>query len=103
MNNVNKTEEELLTQEVIREQSALSVLNNKEFQRAFIGYRADLFDSFSKTKADEHDKREDIYRQIKAVDTVEAKLIRVIKTGKMAREQLSILAKAAKSIINMVG
>ncbi len=103
MSKLNKTEEELLASEVIREQSALSVINNAEFQTAFISYKAELFDSFSKTNADQQEKREDIYRQIKAVDTVEAKLIRVIKTGSMAREQLNMLSRAAKSIKNMVG
>lgn len=90
------TDEEILTNEIHREQSASTVLNNAEFQKAFIGYKADLFDSFSKTEWDATGKREEIYRQLKSLNTVEAKLLRLIQTGSMAREQLSIMQKAAK-------
>jgi len=103
MNEFNISPEERLTQEVVREQAAESVLNNAEFKRFFLEYRGQLFDSLSHTKWNEIDKREEIYRQLKSLNTMEAKLTEAINTGKMARDELNRMQKAAKAVKNVIG
>ena len=98
-----QTEEQQLTQEVERELSAKKILNNPEFRRVFIEYNAQLFESLKATKWEENEKREEIYRQLKSLDTMEAKFLEALQTGKMARHQLSLMQKAAKTVKNVVG
>jgi len=98
---MNEKQAELkLVAEVDRGKKAEAVLNNSEFKRAFKEYSVMLFDSFKRTDhtKDGKEKREEIYRQIKALDTVEAKLTESIQTGEMAIEQLSIIQKAVNAL-----
>lgn len=100
------TEEEKvakLESDVVREQQAKAVLTNPEFMRAFTAYRAKLFDSFSSSNHDETERREEIYRQMKSLDTVEATLRKSLQDGRMAREQLSLMQKVANKAKNIVG
>ena len=66
-------------------------------------YRAELFDAFSKSGSFAKKKREEIYRQIKAVDTFEARLLELIKTGNMAKEEISLIQEMKDTITNTVG
>ena len=95
---MNQDEEAQLTQELQRSTDAEIVLNNKEFKRAFEDYTNELINEIKRTKWEETNKREEIYRQLKSLGTVEAKLTRCIQTGKMAKQQLSLL-KQAKNLI----
>ncbi len=97
------SEEEQLSQEVVRGNQARAVLDNPEFRRAFIEYQAELFDSLKKSKWDAPEKREEIYRQCKALDTIEAKLTVSLQTGTMAVKQLSLMQKAANGLKNVIG
>ncbi len=90
-----------LTKEVVREQQAKVILNG--VRNLFIEYNAELFESLKRTKHKETEKREEIYRQLLSIDTVEAKLLEAIQTGSMAREQLSLMQKATQKVRNIVG
>lgn len=103
MTDFDQTEKEQLTREVQREGLAKSVLNNPEFKRVFISYSAELFESLKRTKWDDKEKREEIYRQLKSLDTMEAKFLEALQTGKMARHQLTKLQRAANAVKNVVG
>lgn len=98
------TEEEQakhLTNEVVKEQAAKVLLNG--LKGLFIEYNAELFEALKRSNHKETEKREEIYRQLKSIDTVEAKLLEAIQTGSMAREQLSLMQKATQKVRNIVG
>ena len=100
------TEEEKeakLQSDVVREQQAKAVLTNPEYSRAFTAYRAKLFERFSSSNHEDTELREEIYRQMKSLDTVEATLRKSLQDGRMAREQLSRMQKLAKKAKNIVG
>lgn len=99
MNEEEKAEH--LTNEVMEEQRAKTILNGVKSH--FLAYQAELFDSFSKTDSNEKEKREEIYRQIKSINVVEARLLKAIQTGKLARDELSRMQQLAKTAKNIVG
>lgn len=95
------TEEERsehLTNEVVKEQQAKVILNG--VKDIINQYRGELFNSLTQTKWMQRGKREEIYRQLKSVDTFEARLLKDIQTGKIARQQLSLLSKA-KNVVGL--
>ena len=81
-----------LTNEVVKEQSAKVLLNG--VKGLFIEYSAELFEALKRSNHKDTEKREEIYRQLKSIDTVEAKLLEAIQTGSMAREQGDIVNDA---------
>ena len=90
-----------LTSEIVKEQSAKVLLNG--LKGLFIEYSAELFEALKRSNHKDKEKREEIYRQLKSIDTVEAKLLEAIQTGGMAREQLSLMQKATQKVRNIVG
>lgn len=99
MNEQEKAEH--LEREIIGGQQAKLVLNG--VKQHFTAYRAELFNAFSKSDYQEKEKRDEIYRQMKAIDTVEARLLKAITTGDFARDQLSRMQKLANKAKNIVG
>lgn len=99
MNEEEKAEH--LTNEVLEEQRAKVILNGVKGH--LVAYQAELFQAFSKTSHEEKEKREEIYRQMKSLNTVEARLLKAIETGKLARAELSRMQKLAKTAKNIVG
>jgi len=99
MNEQEKAEH--LTNEVIKEQEAKVILNG--IKGHLMAYQAELFVSFSKTDHGEKEKREEIYRQMKSLNVVEARLIKAIQTGKLARNELGRMQKLANKAKNIVG
>lgn len=98
------TEEEQakhLTNEVVKEQQAKVLLNG--IKGLFIEYSAELYEEIKRSNYKDKEKREEIYRQLKSIDTVEAKLLEAIQTGSMAREKLSLMQKATQKVRNIVG
>ena len=95
---VSDIEESAALNDVSRSRDAHTVLNNNEFKRSFLEYRAELFDAFGKTKSSDTSIREDIYRQVKSLDVVEGKLIQLIEDGEIAREKLSIWKKIKNTL-----
>lgn len=92
---------EHLTNEVLEGQQSKLILNG--VKRHLIAYRAELFDKFGRSEYKEKDFRDEIYRQMKAIDTVEARLLKAIETGDLAKQQLSQMQKLANGVKNIVG
>jgi len=90
-----------ISREIIEEQEANKLLTS--FGQYFIEYDQQLHQEFKKTAWGDKEKREEIYRQSKSLDTVMAKITKKIQTGKMARTQLTQWQKAAKAVKNVIG
>jgi hypothetical protein len=101
--NINKDQERQILDEINREESANKILNNPEFKRVFIEYTAQLLDSLTSTQANEVEKREDIYRQMKSLNVVEGKFIKALQTGSLARQTLSNWQKLANNTKKIIG
>lgn len=79
--------------EVKRGQQAELVLRNEIYQEAFVIIKAELFNQFQDTKYPQSSKRDEIWRQMQVVSSVENHLSNVMHTGKMAQETLLQKAK----------
>jgi hypothetical protein len=101
--NLDKKQVSQILGEIDREEEANKILNNPEFKRVFIEYTAQLLDSLTSTKADEVERREDIYRQMKSLNVVEGKFIKALQTGKLARQTLSNWQKLANNTKKIIG
>ena len=101
LDSVPDDQKKQISREIISEQEANKILES--VGKYFIEYDQQLQREFKKTAWDDRKKREEIYRQLKSLDTVVAKITRAIKTGEMARQQLTQWQKAAKQVKNMVG
>ncbi|MCZ6898345.1 MAG: hypothetical protein O7D95_06550 [Betaproteobacteria bacterium] len=101
LESVPDDQKEQITREIIEEQQAQEIIN--KVGKYFVEYEQQLFKEIKTTKWEESDKRNELYRQLKSLDTVAAKITRAIQTGKMARTQLTQWQKAAKQVKNMVG
>lgn len=101
LESVPDNQKEQISREIIEEQNAKELIN--KVGKYFVEYEEQLFKEIKTTKWEENDKRNEIYRQLKSLDTVAAKITRAIQTGTMARTQLTQWQKAAKSVKNMVG
>ncbi len=99
----SEAEQEQITVEIQQELQAKQVLDNPLFKRAFSEYNMQLFDEFSHSKDDEEEKRTAIYRQMKALNTVAAKLTKAIQTGSMARKQLTRWQEIANRFKKVIG
>ncbi|MEE9532736.1 MAG: hypothetical protein V3W52_17290 [Syntrophobacteria bacterium] len=95
---------EQLDNEVKRKAEADRITNSWLHKEAWNVLEMHLFDQFSKTKDNDADVRESLYREMKALTRVKKYYESIITTGKMAEHQLSTLEKAArkvKKVINM--
>lgn len=101
LESVPKDQKAQITREIIAEQDAQELINN--VGKYFVEYEEQLFKELKTTEWKENDKRNEIYRQLKTLDTVAAKISRAIQTGKMARTQLTQWQRTAKQVKNMVG
>lgn len=101
LESVPDTQKEQISREIIEEQEANKLLQS--IGKYFIEYDKQLHQEFKQTAWGDKEKREEIYRQSKSLDTVVAKITRAIQTGTMARQQLTQWQKAAKTVKNMVG
>lgn len=98
MSDLSKEEHEQLVESMNRAEEARNVLENKEYQRAFIEYRAMLYQSLTDTEDKEDDKRERIYRQLKSLSVVEDLLRERLENGVFAEEKLSTWQKFKKTL-----
>jgi len=101
LESVPADQKEQISREIIEEQEANKILQS--VGKYFIEYDQQLHQEFKRTPWNDKEKREEIYRQSKSLDTVVAKITRTIQTGKMARTQLTQWQKAAKQVKDMVG
>jgi hypothetical protein len=93
--------DEKLVSEMNNGQTASLIYNG--VSNLFLEYEAELFESMKSSSFKDVEKREEIYRQLKSLGTVKGKLLSAIQTGKMAKEQLSLIDRAKQSINNMIG
>jgi hypothetical protein len=74
-------------------QMGLQVVNNEAFKRAFAVRRAQIFDIFCRTGKDQGDIREEAWRTMQNLDSLEKFFETALTTGKMADKQLETLQK----------
>ena len=83
-----------LQNDVLRMQSVNSVLNNTEYQNAFMMIKAHLLSEFECTKFKQHEERDEVWRKIQSLNFIEGQLTEVMQTGKIAELTLADKLKA---------
>ncbi len=78
-------------------QMGLQVVNNEAYKAAFNVRRAQIFDVFCKTNKDQADIREEAWRTMKNLDSLDAFFKRALTTGNMADISLEQLEKSNKT------
>ncbi len=86
-------QEEQLKEESKFAQMGQQVVNNEAFKRAFAVRRAQIFDIFCRTGKDQGDIREEAWRTMQNLDSLEKFFETALTTGKMADTQLETLQK----------
>ena len=82
-----------LEEEKIRGGYAKQVLDNPLFRETITIMRAELYESFAKTKFNQKDERDEIGRKQQVVEWFEGRLKRVMQGGQMAEKTLLQRAK----------
>jgi len=77
-------------EEVARGREAQTVLNNSIFREAMVIMRGQMMEAFQKTKHDESEARDEIWRQMKIMDKFEDQLNAVMTTGKLGEKTLEM-------------
>ncbi len=93
---MNQQQQEQISREIKEEREAKILLHG--LKAHFDDYKKELTASIPNTKHTEVDKREEIYRQLKSINTVEARLLTAIQTGSLAREQLTMWQKCQNKL-----
>jgi hypothetical protein len=86
--------DEQLKEESKFAQMGLQVVNNEAYKAAFNVRRAQIFDVFCKTNKDQADIREEAWRTMKNLDSLDAFFKTALTTGKMADITLDELEKS---------
>ena len=71
-------------EEISRGDQAKHVLNNAIFIEAMMILRGQAMEAFQKTKFDQNEERNEIWRQLNTIDWLERQLKSVMETGKLA-------------------
>jgi hypothetical protein len=91
--NQNKEAEEIALEQVRRGELGRQVLENELFKEYFIKARGDLLLRFEKTKANEIDERDEIWREVQVLNKFEKSFTRAMETGKIGKATLTKLQK----------
>jgi hypothetical protein len=67
------------------------VLNNEAYKSAFTTRKAHLFNVFSRTTPDQVDVREEAYRSMQNLLSIEAYFDEILESGKMSQQTLDEL------------
>jgi len=86
--------EEQLKEESKFAQMGMQVVNNEAYKTAFNVRRAQIFEVFCKTNKDQSDIREEAWRTMKNLDSLDAFFKEALTTGKMADMTLEQLEKS---------
>lgn len=81
-------EEDRLKEIAKRGEEAKEWLNHPLFKHVISLRKAHLFNEYQKTKYNQAELREEIYRKLQALNAVEADFRRMIRNGGMANEKL---------------
>ena len=73
-----------------------SWLNHPQYKSVLVEIRAELFDACEKTKADQVDLREEIWRQNRALNLIVRKMERRVRDGDKAKTLLEKLMEKFK-------
>ena len=71
-------------EEIYRGNEARSVINNPIYKEALILLKAQMMETFQRTKYDQKEEREEIWREMKVLDALERQLESVMRTGRLA-------------------
>lgn len=77
-----------LKEQITRGQQAKEWLEHPLFRSAIIEIKADLFSAFEKSKYKDRDDREEVWRGIKNLNAIVAKIERHIRDGDTAQKTL---------------
>jgi hypothetical protein len=81
-------EKEQLEQEVDLAQMGKNVLNNEAYKQAFTARKAQIFDVFVNTKQEQEDVRQEAWRTMQNLNSLEEYFRIILETGKMAEMSL---------------
>jgi len=85
-------------EDIKRAELARQVIDNPVFQESFTLFKVNCFDRFTKTKFDNVEEREEIWRKLQTLEFVESNLKNLIENGEFARETLSLIERAKKVV-----
>ena len=98
----DKERREQLDDEIKRKGDADIILNSYLHQEAWNVIEMHLFDQFSKSKHEQSDQREALYREMKALQRVKKYYESILTTGKLAEKELTRLQKAVNSVKKVI-
>lgn len=81
-----------------RGQLAQQVTENPVYNESFKMIKAELFEKFTKTKTGDTEAREEIWRKMQSLDWLEGYMKRVMNTGKLAEQELSMSDKLKRVV-----
>lgn len=90
------SDERSLHNDIHRENIANEWLNNQIYKEAWLAYRAELVAAFERTKFNEKDLRDEIWRKMQTCNEIELHIKRVVQGGKVAKDKLSFIQRARK-------
>lgn len=77
-------------EEAARGREAQSVLNNSIYKESLVIIKAQMFDAFVRSNADQSAEREEIWRRMNNLDALEKQLTSVMTTGKLGEATLDL-------------
>ena len=91
-------QEQKAQNDINRATYAEQVLENPLYKEAFIAMRADIIDKFGKTKHNQADKRDELWRQQQTLDRFEHFMRQTIQNGRIAASTMDKIKTAFKRI-----
>ena len=98
----DKERRDQLDDEIKRKADADLILNSYVHKDAWAMIEAHLFNQFSKTKNEQSDDREALYREMKALQRVKKYYESILTTGKLAEDELTRLQRVVKSVKKVI-
>lgn len=99
LNNLNglnmKRDNVELQQDVERMNNVELIINNPEYQQAFLILKAHIVSEFGKLNYNKRDDMQEANRQLKTLDRIEAHFNRILNDGKVAEKTLFQKLKSA--------
>jgi hypothetical protein len=91
---VNKDQQEQLEREQAFAAVGMQVVNNEAFKQAMTARKAQIFDTFCRSSADQTELRDEAWRTMKNMKALEDFLNTALQTGKMADATLEQMRPA---------
>ena len=97
----DKERRDQLDNDVKRKADADLILGSYLHKEAWNVIEMHLFDQFSKSKHEQADEREALYREMKALKRVKKYYESILNTGKLAEGELTRLKRVIKKLIRV--